>query len=197
MAKAFAGWTVDDYAAAADSFLHTTQHPTLGRLFSNCGFLPMAELLAYIKANGFTSYIASGGDRDFMRSVSEEIYDIPPERVVGTSDALRYRSGNGGGSVVYEAQIDTFDDGPMKPVRIWSRVGRRPILAGGNANGDSPMLEYAGGTHPALRLLVVHDDAAREFEYIDGAEKVLDRAKADGWTLVSVKDDWSTVFADV
>jgi hypothetical protein len=93
--------------------------------------------------------------------------------------------------------MDVFDDGPMKPVRIWSRTGRQPILAGGNSNGDIPMLQYAGGSgRPGLRLLVLHDDPVREFEYTSGAEKSLDIARDQGWTVVSIKDDWATVFAD-
>jgi hypothetical protein len=95
------------------------------------------------------------------------------------------------------AERDVFDDGPVKPLRIWSRIGRRPILAAGNSNGDIPMLRYAGGRErPALRLLVNHDDADREFEYTAGAETSLERAVAEGWTVVSVKRDWETVFAD-
>jgi hypothetical protein len=141
--------------------------------------------------------IASGVDRDFMRTVSHELYGIPPERVIGSSNALRYEDDEHGGSVVYLAEPDVFDDGPVKPVRIWSRVGRRPILAGGNSNGDVPMLRYAGGpSRPALRLLVLHDDAEREFDYVAGAERSLEAAKLQGWTVVSVKDDWATVFAD-
>ena len=102
-----------------------------------------------------------------------------------------------GGSLAYVAEPDVFDDGPVKPVRIWSRIGRRPVLAGGNSNGDIPMLRFAGGTgRPALRLLVLHDDAEREFDYVKGAEAALERAKAESWTVVSVRDDWSTVFAD-
>jgi hypothetical protein len=94
--------------------------------------------------------------------------------------------------------MDVFDDGPIKPVRIWSRIGRRPILAAGNSNGDIEMLEYAGGpSRPALRLLVLHDDAEREFAYTAGAEASLEQARAENWTVVSVKDDWATVFADV
>jgi hypothetical protein len=90
-----------------------------------------------------------------------------------------------------------FDDGPVKPVRIWSRVGRRPIIAGGNSNGDIPMLRYAGGKdRPALRLLLLHDDAEREFDYVAGAEKSLEQAAADKWTVISIKNDWETVFAD-
>ena len=127
----------------------------------------MVELLRYLEANGFTTFIASGGDRDFMRPVTNEIYGIPPERVIGSSNALRYVDGPDGGSLAYLAKPDVFDDGPVKPVRIWSRIGRRPILAFGNSNGDIQMLQYAGGkSRPALRLLVLHDDKAREFEYV-------------------------------
>ena len=140
--QAFAGWTVDDYGVAAHSFVHEQQHPTLNRSFAACGYQPMIELLRYLEDNGFTCYIASGGDRDFMRPVTGEIYGIPPERVIGSSNALRYDEE--GGSIVYLAEPDVFDDGPVKPVRIWSRTGRRPILAGGNSNGDIPMLACGG-----------------------------------------------------
>jgi phosphoglycolate phosphatase-like HAD superfamily hydrolase len=190
--QAFAGTTVDDYAARAGAFVRSERHPTLRRTFRDCGYLPMIELLRYLEANGFTTYIASGGDRDFMRPITEEIYGIPPERVIGSSSALRYEHGDEGGSIVYLAEPEVLDDGPAKPVRIWSRVGRRPILAGGNSNGDVPMLAWADG----LRLLVLHDDPEREFDYVAGAEDALKRAKADGWTVVSVKDDWETVFPD-
>jgi hypothetical protein len=157
----------------------------------------MVELLRYLEANGFVTYIASGGNRDFMRPVTWDIYRIPAERVIGSSAGLRYQDDEAGGSVVYEAAMDVFDDGPMKPVRIWSRIGRQPILAGGNSNGDIPMLQYAGGAgRPAFRLLVLHDDPEREFDYTAGAEKSLDVAKERGWTVVSMKDDWTRVFAD-
>jgi FMN phosphatase YigB (HAD superfamily) len=193
--QAFAGMTVDDYGAAAHRFLHEGRHPTLGRRFHECGYRPMIELLEYLEANGFTCYIASGGDRDFMRPVTQAIYGIPSERVIGSSNALRYEPDEHGGQVVYLAEPDYFDDGPVKPVRIWSRVGRRPILAGGNSNGDLPMLRFAGGpARPGLRLLVLHDDPEREFDYVAGAEQALDEAKAQGWTVVSVKHDWATVF---
>ena len=110
--QAFRGWTVEDYAAAADAFLHQAHHPGLGRALCECGYQPMVELLRYLEANGFTTYIASGGDRDFMRTVTEAIYGIPPERVIGSSNALRYREDEQGGAVVYRAQPDVFDDGP-------------------------------------------------------------------------------------
>ncbi len=194
--QAFAGWTVEKYETAADTYLHEGEHPTLGRKFTRCGYLPMVELLRYLEANGFTTYIASGGDRDFMRPISQEMYGIPPEHVIGSSNGLRYEEDEQGGSVMYEATPDVFDDGPIKPVRIWSRVGRRPVLAVGNSNGDIQMLHYAAGRSPALGLLVLHDDEEREFDYTSGAEASLERAKADGWTVVSVKNDWAAVFAD-
>jgi phosphoserine phosphatase len=196
--QAFAGQTVDEYLSAATAFLAEAPHPTLGRRLRDCGYVPMVELLRYLEANGFTCFIASGGSRDFMRAVTAEIYAIPPERVVGSSNGLRYTDDEHGGAVAYLAEPDVFDDGPVKPVRIWSRIGRRPILAGGNSNGDIPMLRFAGGKdRPALRLLVLHDDPEREFDYVKGAEQALERARADDWTVVSVKTDWATVFAEL
>jgi hypothetical protein len=193
--RAFAGMTVEEYGEAAEGFLRG-RHPTIDREFRECGYLPMIELLRYLEANGFTNYIASGGDRDFMRPITEEVYGVPAERVIGSSNALTYQETEDGGRVVYLAQPDVFDDGPTKPVRIWSRIGRRPILAGGNSNGDIPMLHYAGGSaRPSLRLLVLHDDPDREFDYVAGAETSLERAANDGWTVVSIKNDWHTVFA--
>jgi phosphoserine phosphatase len=195
--QAFAGMRVEDYAAAADAFLHQGRHPTLERGFHQCGYLPMVELLRYLEVNGFTCFIASGGDRDFMRPVTQAIYGIPAHRVIGSSNALRYEPDEHGGSIVYLAEPDVFDDGPVKPVRIWSRIGRRPILAAGNSNGDLPMLRFAGGpSRPGLRLLVLHDDPDREFDYVAGAERALEEAKAQGWTVVSIKRDWATVFDD-
>jgi phosphoglycolate phosphatase-like HAD superfamily hydrolase len=195
--QAFAGQSVDEYATAAHAFLHEGKHPTLDRGFHGCGYLPMVELLRYLEDNGFTNYIASGGDRDFMRPVTETMYGIPAERVIGSSNALSYVDDEHGGTVTYLATPDFFDDGPVKPVRIWSRVGRRPIIAGGNSNGDIPMLRYAGGRErPALRLLVLHDDDEREFAYTAGAEDSLQLAAEQAWTVVSMKNDWAAVFDD-
>jgi hypothetical protein len=131
-----------------------------------------------------------------MRGFAWDVYGVPPERIIGSSNELRYVE-DGDGSLVYGASPDVFDDGPAKPVRIWSRVGRRPLIAGGNSNGDVPMLAFAGtAARPALRLVVRHDDAEREAEYVKGAELALERADTDGWTVISVKDDWSAVFAE-
>jgi phosphoserine phosphatase len=197
MLQAFDGQSVEEYSSAAGEFLRGTSHATLGRTFNACGYVPMIELMRYLEAHRFTNYIASGGDRDFMRPVTDEIYGIPPERVIGSSNALGWVDDSNGGTVAYTAKPDVFDDGPVKPVRIWSRIGRRPIIAVGNSNGDVPMLRYAGGNgRPALRLLVLHDDDDREFAYTAGSEQALDEARRSDWSVVSIKDDWATVFAE-
>jgi phosphoglycolate phosphatase-like HAD superfamily hydrolase len=180
--------TVEEHRSRVETFFAEAKHPTLGRAYTACGYLPMVELLRFLEANEFMCYIVSGGGRDFMRPVTGMLYGIPPERVIGSSVGLDYRDGN----VYTTSQPEFLDDGPMKPVRLWSRIGRRPILAAGNSNGDFEMLEFTRG----LRLLVLHDDGDREFDYVAGAEKVLEKARASGWTVVSMKNDWSTVFGD-
>ena len=189
-----AGLSVEEYGDAAAEFVDGTTHPLNGRLFRDCAYLPMVELLRYLEANDFVPFIASAGDRDFMRPFAEDLYGVPSERVIGSSNALRYD--DDADRLAYLAEPDVFDDGPVKPVRIWSRVGRRPVFAGGNANGDIPMLRFAGGAHPALRLLVLHDDPEREFDYTKGADLALQTAADDDWTVVSIKGDWSTVYRD-
>jgi hypothetical protein len=155
----------------------------------------MVELLDHLAANGFANYIVSGGGRDFMRPISDELYRVPRERVIGSTTTLAYAGGPDGGTITHTPVPDYLDDGPQKPIRIWSRVGRRPLLAAGNSNGDVPMLDF---THhpdkPFLRLLVLHDDADREFHYTAGAEQALERADADAWTTISIQSDWATVF---
>jgi hypothetical protein len=193
--KTIADLSVEGYHQEVTDFFETAEHPTLKRPYRACGFKPMVELLRYLEGNGFTTYIASGGDRDFMRPIAGHIYGIPPERIIGSSQAIEYQETDNGTDVMYKSEMEFFDDGPTKPVRIWSRIGRRPIVAGGNSNGDIQMLRFARGpTHPALRLLLLHDDAEREFDYVDGAEGALKRAEEKDWTVISVKNDWSTVF---
>jgi phosphoglycolate phosphatase-like HAD superfamily hydrolase len=188
---AHAGISVDEFEEQADTFLHTAQHPTLGRGYLACAYSPMVELLEYLAANGFSNYIASGGGRDFMRPISDELYGIPRDRVIGSSTALDYHDG----TIVRKPEADVLDDGPQKPVRIWSRVGRRPILAAGNSNGDIAMLDFTRHeAKPTLRLLVLHDDREREFNYTSGAERALERADEQAWTVVSMRHDWATVF---
>ena len=180
--QAFAGMTVEDYEAAADALPAPGAHPTLGRAFHECGYRPMVELLRYLEANGFTTYIASGGDRDFMRPVTEAIYGIPPERVIGSSNALRYDAGR--------ARRRRW---PTWPSRTSSTTGRSSRCASGAGSGagrswpaatptatsrccSSP----AGRPGPALRLLVLHDDPEREFDYVAGAERALERGRGQG-----------------
>jgi phosphoserine phosphatase len=195
--QAFAGITVEDFEAQADAFLRSAQHPTLGRGYLACGYRPMVELLGYLETAGFANYIASGGGRDFMRPISQEVYGVPRERVIGSSTALAYEPDEGGGRIVRRPELDVVDDGPAKPVRIWSRVGRRPLLAAGNSNGDLPMLAFAAQPgRPSLSLLVLHDDPTREFDYTAGAEQALQQARNNGWTVVSMQHDWRVVFAE-
>jgi hypothetical protein len=192
---AYAGISVEDFEAQSGAFMHSARHPTLNRSYLECAYAPMVELLGYLEANGFSNYIASGGGRDFMRAISHEMYGIPRERVIGSSSTFAYAGDGQGGTITHKPEADYLDDGPEKPVRIWSRIGRRPLLAAGNSNGDVAMLEFtAHADKPTLRLLLLHDDGEREFEYTTGAEKALERAKADGWTAVSIKNDWATVF---
>jgi phosphoserine phosphatase len=195
--QAYAGATVEEFEATAAAFLRSAQHPVLRRPYLACTYQPMVELLEYLKAAGFTSYIASGGGRDFIRPVAEELYGLSPDRVIGSSVALGYRDDGGVAVVVHKPELDIFDDGPAKPVQIWERVGRRPILAAGNSNGDIPMLHFSTqASRPSLKLLLEHDDAAREYAYQAGAEESLERARRHGWTMVSMKRDWTTVFTD-
>jgi phosphoserine phosphatase len=192
---AYDGISVEEFEAKSDAFLRTAQHPTLGRRYLETTYAPMVELLAYLAANGFSSYVVSGGGRDFVRPVSLDLYGIPRERVIGSATTLGYVSGEHGGTINHKAKIDYLDDGAEKPVRIWSRTGRRPVLAAGNSNGDVPMLDFSEHEDkPFLRLLILHDDAEREFDYVSGAERALERAAKGGWTVVSIKNDWTTVF---
>jgi phosphoserine phosphatase len=192
---AYAGISVEDFESQSDAFMRSGQHPTLGRGYIECAYAPMVELLAYLESNGFSNYIVSGGGRDFMRPISQDMYRIPRERVIGSSSTFAYTSVNGVGTITHNPEADYLDDGPEKPVRIWNRTGRRPLLAAGNSNGDVPMLEFTGhADKPTLRLLVLHDDSEREFDYVDGAVEALERAQTDGWTVVSMKNDWTTIF---
>jgi phosphoserine phosphatase len=194
--RAFESLTVENYDQRVKEFFDHADNPGLKRPYRECGYLPMVELLRYLEANGFATYIASGGDRDFMRPVAGGMYGIPPERIIGSALGITYSSEGGQYALMYKGAMDFFDDGPEKPIRIWSRIGRRPILAFGNSNGDVPMLAYAGSDSlPALRMLLLHDDSEREFDYVAGAEQAIDVAKQENWTVVSMKNDWAQVFA--
>jgi phosphoglycolate phosphatase-like HAD superfamily hydrolase len=195
--KAFEAVTIEDYDQRVKAFFADADNPKLKRPYRECGYAPMIDLLRYLEANGFATYIASGGDRDFMRPVAQDMYGIPPERIIGSALGISYSAEGGQSILMYKGAMDFFDDGPEKPIRIWSRIGRRPILACGNSNGDVPMLEFSGAPSTAsLRLLLLHDDADREFDYVAGAEQALETASRQNWTVVSIKNDWNTVFTD-
>jgi phosphoglycolate phosphatase-like HAD superfamily hydrolase len=193
--KAFEAVTVEEYDRRVQEFFGEADNPGLKRPYRECGYQPMVELLRYLEANSFATYIASGGDRDFMRPVADDLYGIPPERIIGSALGISYSSEGGQSLLLCTGAMDFFDDGPEKPIRIWSRIGRRPILAFGNSNGDVQMLAFSGApSTPALRLLLLHDDADREFDYTAGAEQALETASHENWTVVSMKNDWNTIF---
>jgi phosphoserine phosphatase len=197
VSDAFVGMTVEQYATEVGEWINGAAHPTLERPYLACGFTPMIELLRYLEANGFTTHIASGGDRDFMRPFAEGLYGIPPERVIGSAIGLDFDEASDVTGLLYKSKIEFFDDGAEKPVRIWSRLGRRPLVACGNSNGDVQMMRFARTEdRPSLRLLVLHDDAEREFDYTEGAEDALAAAAERDWTVISIKRDWDRVFPD-
>jgi phosphoserine phosphatase len=184
--EAYEGITTEAFEGEVRTFFDTVDHPTLGVPYTAATFRPMRELIELLEANDFQVYICSAGGRDFVRVVSEELYGIPRERVIGSGTALEFRDGD-----VYRTRgiEQPVDEGPGKPVHIWTRTGRKPLFAGGNADGDIGMLELA-----RFGLLVHHDDADREFAYVDGAEKALAEASQRGWTVASMRDDFRTVF---
>lgn len=189
-----ANMNVLDYEKSVAEFYLNAKHLTLGTPYRDAVYQPMIELLRYLEAHGFTCYIISGGDRDFMRPMTTEYYGIPPERVVGSAVGLTFDEASS--EVRYSDTFDFMDDGPLKPVRIWTRIGRRPIFAAGNSNGDLEMLRYAQGSPQSLALLVHHDDTTGRGDapYDTGAEKALAVAEAEDVCVVSVKNDWSRVF---
>ena len=200
IARANSGMTVDEYDRTIRDWLAKSRHPKFNRPYTELVYQPQLELLSYLRANGFKTYIVSGGTIDFMRPWSQAIYGIPPEQVIGSSQAVRYQVRDGKPVLVRDPKLDFIDDGPGKPVGIYRHIGRRPILAVGNSDGDLQMLEYTtGGDGPRLAVLVHHDDAEREFAYdrqskVGKLDKALDAARAKGWTVVSMKRDWQQVY---
>jgi phosphoserine phosphatase len=195
-----ANTTSDEFAARVRQWTETAKHPTLHRRYTQLTYQPMRELLDYLEANGFSTWIVSGGGVEFMRAFSQEVYGIPPERVVGSSIKTRYEVRDGTPVIVRLPEIEFVDDKEGKPVGIHKAIGKRPIAAFGNSDGDFQMLEWTtSGPGPRLGMIVHHDDAAREFAYDRGShigklERGLDEAKARGWSLISVKGDWKTVY---
>ena len=200
MTATHTGMTTDEFSRTVQEWISTARHPRTGRLYTEMVYQPMLELLAYLRANGFKTFIVSGGGVEFMRPWAERVYGIPPEQVVGSSGKLKLETRNGRPVLVKLAEVDLVDDKEGKPVGIQNRIGRRPIAAFGNSDGDLQMLQWAtSGPGARFALFVHHDDAAREFAY-DRADKLQkfnvgwDEAVAKGWTVVSMRQDWKTVF---
>jgi phosphoserine phosphatase len=186
---------VEQVEADARTFIETEFHPELGIRYRECTYQPMVELLAYLADNGFTNYIVSGGGRDFMRGFARDLYGVPRERVIGSTVAYRYVEAEDFVGIVQQPELDIIDDGPGKPVQIWSAIGRRPILAAGNANGDIEMLKFAESSgYKSLSLLLLHDDKEREYAYQRGAEKALALAAERAWQIISIRFDFRQLF---
>ena len=195
-----AGMTSDEFAPIVTDWLATARHPRFRRGYTELVYQPMLELLAYLRGNGFKTYIVSGGGVEFMRTFAEQRYGVPPEQVVGSTIRTKYEVRNGRPVIVRLPEVDFIDDGPGKPVGIHKFIGRRPIAAFGNSDGDFEMLEWVtSAPGPRLGLIVHHDDATREYAYDRGSpigrlERGLDQAPRRGWTVASMKNDWKKVF---
>jgi phosphoglycolate phosphatase-like HAD superfamily hydrolase len=197
MGEVFEGISVDAFEADALEFLTTAQDARFKKPYKQLTYQPMVELIQYLQNNSFQVYITSAGGRDFMRAVSEEIYNIPRSMTIGSSFAYKYGEDDQGlAQVLRTKDLDQpINDGPGKPVYIHRSIGRRPILAAGNSDGDLHMLKYtSGGKGLSLSLLIHHDDADREYAYDSGTEKALQLASQSGWVVVSMKNDWKTIF---
>jgi hypothetical protein len=196
-----AGMTTDEFAKIVKDWIATARHPKTGRLMTEMVYQPMLELLAYLRKNEFKTFIVSGGGIEFIRPWAEKTYGIPPEQVVGSSIKTRFEMRDGKPVLIRLSEINFIDDKTGKPVGINSHIGRRPIAAFGNSDGDQQMLEWtAAGSGARFCLLVHHDDADREWAYdrkshIGSLNKAWDEAVARGWTVVSMKDDWKAIFS--
>lgn len=197
---AHAGMTTDEFDRVVTEWLDTATHPHFNRRYTELIYQPQLELLEYLRDNGFTTFIVSGGGVDFLRVFAEETYGIPPHQVIGTSVKAEYEVREGEPVLVKQPEIFLIDDKAGKPVGIHQYIGQRPILAAGNSDGDYQMLEYTtAGDGPRLGLLVHHTDEAREFKYdrespVGKLDKALDDAADKGWVIIDMKDDWNTVF---
>jgi phosphoglycolate phosphatase-like HAD superfamily hydrolase len=195
-----AGMTTDEFAQVVQDWISTAKHPRFNRLYADCVYQPMVELLAYLRANGFQTWIVSGGGVDFMRVFAETVYGVPPAQVIGSSGKVQFELRDEQPVFVKLPELSSYDDKEGKPANIYLHVGRPPILAFGNSDGDQAMLEYTdSGDGPRLMLLVHHDDAAREYAYdrdssIGKLDTALTAAAAKGWTVVGMKDDWNRIF---
>jgi phosphoglycolate phosphatase-like HAD superfamily hydrolase len=194
------GMTTDEFDKIVKEWISTAKHPEKKCLFTELVYQPMLELLAYLRANGFKTFIVSGGGIEFMRPWTEKVYGIPPEQVVGSSGKTKFELLDGKPVLMKLPEINFIDDKAGKPVGIQQHIGRRPIAAFGNSDGDLEMLQWTGaGSGSRFCLFVHHTDAKREWAYdrkshIGQLDQGLDEAKAKSWTVVSMKDDWKTIF---
>ncbi len=195
-----AGVTAEEFAQIVNDWVSTAKHPTKEKLYTELIYQPMLELLAFLRANDYKTFIVSGGGIDFMRPWTEEIYGIPPEQVIGSSIKTKFEVRDGAPVLVKIPEMNFVDDKAGKPVGIHEHIGRRPIMAFGNSDGDFQMLEWTtAGSGPRFGLLVHHDDAAREWAYdreshIGRLDRGLDEGPGRGWVIVSIKDDWRQVY---
>lgn len=199
VAVTHSGLTLDEFQELVADWLATARHPRFDRPYTELTYRPMVELLDYLRSNGFKTFIVSGGGVDFLRVFAEEAYGIPPEQVVGSMGKTRFEIRDGVPVLVKEPGIDFVDDKEGKPVGIARFIGRRPILAFGNSDGDLAMLQYTAGAEPSLMGYVHHDDAEREWAYdrnskVGRLDRGLDEARERGWTVVSMRDEWKQVF---
>jgi phosphoserine phosphatase len=200
LAATGAGISPDDFERASRDWLEAARHPELGRPFTELVYQPMLDLMAYLRGNAFQVFIVTGGDVDFVRAFSRELYGVPPDRVIGSSLKYGFRETPRGPVVERTAQPGALNDGPAKPENIELHIGVRPIVAVGNSDGDLEMLEYTqAGARPALLLVLHHDDAAREFAYdrassVGRLDRALDAALDRGWSVISMRRDFRTVF---
>jgi phosphoserine phosphatase len=202
LAATHAGMTTDEFATIASDWIATAKHPKTGKLYTQMVYQPMLELLAYLRANGFETFIVSGGGTEFMRPWTEKVYGIPPQNVVGSSIKTKYEVVDGKPVINRLAAIDFVDDKEGKPLGINSHIGKRPIAAFGNSDGDFQMLQWTtAGNGKRFGLIVHHDDAEREVAYdrdshIGQLDKGLDEGPKLGWTIVSMKDDWKQIYPE-
>jgi phosphoglycolate phosphatase-like HAD superfamily hydrolase len=200
IAASHAGNTTEEFATIVRRWLTEARHPTLGRAYTTMVYQPMLELLAYLRANGFKTFIVSGGGVEFLRVFAEQVYGVPPEQVVGSSIQVKYESDAKSPKLQRLPELNFIDDKAGKPVGIHYHIGRRPIAAFGNSDGDFEMLEWTTtGPGRRLGLIVHHDDAEREYAYdreshVGRLARALEAAPQRGWTVVSVKNDWARVY---
>ena len=200
MAATHTGMTVTEFHKIVSDWIATAQHPKFKRPYTKCVYQPMLELVDYLRANGFKTFIVSGGGIEFMRPWAEKVYGIPPEQVVGSSGKTKFEMRDGTPVLMKLPAVNFIDDKDGKPIGINQHIGRRPIAAFGNSDGDLQMLQWTGsGSGLRFCLYVQHTDAEREYAYdrqdsLAKLDKGLDEAKAKGWSVVSMKDDWKAIF---